>query len=159
MTRYKAIADMVKRIVFVEPEGGKVIEIPCVNSNVKKDSIWYALDTSLTTLETIPVVKEFTDVFDEVSCLPPHREISFRIDLILNAKPVVHVVRRMATKEREELKVQTLELLSKGLIRASYLSWRAATKFVPKSDGDLRICVDYRDLNKQTLKISTLFPA
>ena len=55
-------------------------------------------------------------------------------------------------KEKEELGSQTRELLWKGLIRPSFSAWGAAVVFVLKSDGTLRLCVDYRDLNKQTLK-------
>ena len=103
-------------------------------------------------METIRVVKKFVDVFEEVKCLPPHREIEFRIDLIPNARPVVHAKRRMAPKEMNELKKQTDELLAKGFIRPSRSNWGAAVVFVPKSDGSLRLCVDYRDLNKETIK-------
>lgn len=64
----------------------------------------YALDCSDSKLETIPVVKEFANVFCEINCLPPHGEIEFRIDLIPNARPIVHPNRRMAPKEKEELR-------------------------------------------------------
>lgn len=49
----------------------------------------------------------------------------------------------MAPKEREELNNQTQELLKKGLIRQSHLSWGSAIVFVAKSDGSLRLCIDY----------------
>ena len=60
--------------------------------------------------------------------------------------------RRMAPKEVQELEKQTRDLLSKGLIRPSFSSWGSAVVFVVKSDGSLRLCVDYRELNKVTIK-------
>ena len=58
----------------------------------------------------------------------------------------------MAPKEKAELKSQIDDLSAKGLIRRSSSEWGAAVVFVTKSDGSLRMCVDYRDLNKLTLK-------
>ena len=60
--------------------------------------------------------------------------------------------RRMAPKEVQELEKQTRDLLSKGLIRPSFSSWGSAVVFVVKSDGSLRLCVDYRELNKVTIR-------
>jgi hypothetical protein len=59
---------------------------------------------------------------------------------------------RMDVKDLVELKKQIKELLSKGFIRPSSLPWGAPTLFVDKKDGSRRMCVDYRSLNKVTIK-------
>ena len=84
--------------------------------------------------------------------LPPRQEIDFRIYLVDNAKPVALPVRHMAPKERKELSKQVKELLEKGFIRWSISEWGAPVVFATKADGSLRLCVDYRELNKLTKK-------
>ena len=112
----------------------------------------YSLDSSPVNLQSTRVVKFYPDVFGEVTALPPKREIDFRIDLIPGARPVVLPPRRMAPREKVELRKQIEDLSSKGLIRPNYSKWGAAVVFVTKSDGSLRMCVDYRELNKLTMK-------
>ena len=151
LTKYEAEVNCAERIVKIRTELGHIY-IPCHGSNPNREEFWSALELIPTSMEKIPIVRNFADVFEEVENLPPQREIEFRIDLIPNARPVVHPIRRMTPKEKEELGDQTRQLLWKGLIRPSFSNWGAAVVFVPKSDGTLRLCVDYRDLNKQTLK-------
>ena len=58
----------------------------------------------------------------------------------------------MAPTELRELKDQLQELLSKGFIRPSASPWGAPVLFVKKKDGSFRMCIDYRYLNKVTVK-------
>ena len=64
----------------------------------------------------------------------------------------------MASLELKELKLQLQELLEKGFIRQSVSPWGAPMHFVKKKDGTLRLCIDYRQLNKLTLKNKYLLP-
>ena len=106
-----------------------------------------------TRLEDIPIVKEFPDVFpDDISGLPPDREVEFTIDLIPGTEPISIPPYRMAPAELRELKAQLEELLSKGLIRPSISPWGALVLFVKKKDGSLRLCIDYRQLNRVTIR-------
>ncbi|GJW35200.1 putative reverse transcriptase domain-containing protein [Tanacetum coccineum] len=87
-----------------------------------------------------------------VTGLPPVREIEFRIDLIPGASPVVKSPYRLAPSEMLELSNQLKELQEKGFIRPSHSPWGAPVLFVKKKDGAMRMCIDYRELNKLTIK-------
>ena len=106
-----------------------------------------------TRLEDIPIIKEFPDVFpDDISGLPPDREVKFTIDLIPETEPISIPPYRMAPAELRELKAQLEDLLSKGFIRLSISPWGAPVLFVKKKDGSLRLCIDYRQLNRVTIR-------
>ncbi|GKE57158.1 putative reverse transcriptase domain-containing protein, partial [Tanacetum coccineum] len=94
-----------------------------------------------------------TKVFsDDLLGLPPSREIKFRIDLIPGAMPVAKSPYRLAPSEMEELSSQLRELQDKGFIRPSSSPWGASVLFVKKKDGSFRMCIDYKELNKLTIK-------
>ncbi|GKC27438.1 putative reverse transcriptase domain-containing protein [Tanacetum coccineum] len=104
-------------------------------------------------LEDVPVIRDFPEVFpDELPGLPPPRQVEFRIDLILGAAPVARAPYRLAPSEMKELSKQLQELSEKGFIRPSSSPWGAPVLFVKKKDGSFRMCIDYRELNKLTIK-------
>ncbi|KAA0067829.1 retrotransposon protein, putative, Ty3-gypsy subclass [Cucumis melo var. makuwa] len=103
--------------------------------------------------EDVPVVKEFLEVFpDDLSGLPPDREIEFTIELLPGIAPISQAPYRMASSELKELKMQLQELVDKGCIRPSVSPWGAPVLFVKKKDGTLRLCIEYRQLNKVTIR-------
>ncbi|KAL0556138.1 hypothetical protein IC582_004648 [Cucumis melo] len=114
----------------------------------------YVMDTqaSKLKLEDIPMVREFPDVFlKELSGLPFDKEIEFSIDLVFGIAPISQAPYRMAPMELRELKLQLQELVD-GFIRPSASPWGASMLFVKKKDATLRLCIDYRQLNKVTIR-------
>ena len=104
-------------------------------------------------LEDVPVVRDFLDVFpDDLPGLPLEREIDFPIDLVPGTAPISLPPYRMAPAELKELKAQFQELVDGGFIRPSISPWGAPVLFVKKKDGTWRLCIDYIQLNKVTIR-------
>ncbi|GKC25848.1 putative reverse transcriptase domain-containing protein [Tanacetum coccineum] len=104
-------------------------------------------------MEDIPVVREFPKVFPEdLLGLPPVRQVEVQIDLIPGAAPVTQAPYRLAPSEMQELSNQLQELAEQGFIRPNTSPWRAPILFVKNKDGSFRMCIDYRELNKLTIK-------
>ncbi|GKE71094.1 putative reverse transcriptase domain-containing protein [Tanacetum coccineum] len=103
-------------------------------------------------LENISVVREFPEVFlEDLPGLPPVRQVEFQIDLIPGETLVARALYRLAPSEMQELsKLQ--ELADQGFIRPSTSPWEAPVLFVKKKDGSFRMCINYRELNKLTIK-------
>ncbi|GJY37910.1 hypothetical protein Tco_0424274 [Tanacetum coccineum] len=110
-------------------------------------------------LEDISVVKEFPDIFlEDLPGLPPVRQVEFQIDLIPGASPIARTPYRLAPLEMQELCNQLQELTDQGFIRPSPSPWGALVLFVKKKNGSFRMCIDYRELNKLTIKNRYLLP-
>ena len=100
-------------------------------------------------LDGIRAVRDFSDVFpDDLPGLPPQREIDFAIELAPGTEPISKAPYRMAPAELKELKEQLQDLLDKGFIHPSVSPWGAPVLFVKKKDGSMRLCINYRELNK-----------
>ncbi|GJY47364.1 putative reverse transcriptase domain-containing protein [Tanacetum coccineum] len=105
-------------------------------------------------LEDVPIVQDFPEVFPEdLSGLPPTRQVEFQIYLIPDATLVAREPYRLAPSEMKELSDQLKELSDKGFIRPSSSPWGAPFLFVKKKDGSFRMCIDYRELNKLTFQV------
>nr|GFB17539.1 putative reverse transcriptase domain-containing protein [Tanacetum cinerariifolium] len=110
-------------------------------------------------LEDVPIVRNFPEVFpEELTGLPSTRPVEFQIDLVPGAAPVAWAPYRLAPSEMKELAEQLKELFDKGFIRPSSAPWGAPVLFVKKKDGSFRMCIDYRELNKLTVKNRYLLP-
>jgi hypothetical protein len=103
-------------------------------------------------LEDHEVLREFKDVFQEVPGLPLRRDIDFSINLMLGTTQVSKAPYRMSTPELKELQLQLKELVKKGYICPNVSPWGAPVLFVKKKDGTLRLCTDFRQLNKVIVK-------
>nr|KYP67681.1 Transposon Ty3-I Gag-Pol polyprotein [Cajanus cajan] len=129
-----------------------------VKVSLQEDAQVYMLLASLNfesnvLVNELPVVCDFSDVFsDDMSSLPPRREVEFSIDLVPGTRPIFIAPYRMLPVELVELKKQIEDLLEKGFVRPSVSPWGAPVLLVKKKDGSMRLCVDYRQLNKVTIK-------
>ncbi|GJX37056.1 putative nucleotidyltransferase, ribonuclease H [Tanacetum coccineum] len=140
----------------------KVVRIPLLDGKVlrvlgerpkEKARLLMSTKASDKKQEEIIMVRDFPEVFsDDLSGLPPLWEIEFWIELILGAVPIAKSPYRLAPSKLEELLGQLKELQDKGFIRPRSSPWGAPVLFVKKKDGSFRMCIDYRELNKLTVK-------
>ncbi|KAL0402680.1 UNVERIFIED_CONTAM: Retrovirus-related Pol polyprotein from transposon [Sesamum latifolium] len=130
--QHRAVVDCYKKEVMIESSG--------------ESRVVFVGDRQVNpTLEKIPVVRDFPD---DLPGLPPHREVDFAIETLPGVAPISIAPYRMAPVELLELKKQLEELLEKGFIQPSTSPWGALVLFVKKKDGSMRLCVDYRQLNR-----------
>ena len=149
LTRHDGTIACAARTVSLTNHEGT--QVTCHTLGCKPDPIVYSLEAK--TLEEVPVVDEYPDVFpDELPGMPPDRDIEFIIELIPGTAPIAKRPYRMAAGELVELKEQLRELQQKGYVRPSSSPWGSPVLFVKKKDGSMRMCVDYRSLNEVTIK-------
>ncbi|KAJ9522138.1 hypothetical protein QJQ45_005140 [Haematococcus lacustris] len=105
-------------------------------------------------LDCSPIVQEYADVFpsDLPHGLPPERSVDHRIELQQAKPPPARPIYNVSSGELAELKQQIGELLDKGFIRPSTSPYASGVLLVRKKDGSFRMCIDYRPLNRLTIK-------
>ena len=109
--------------------------------------IAHVINTSVSrvNLENVPMVYEFSNVFlDNLSRLPPDKELEFGIEVLSGSTPISIPPYRMAPMELNELKIQLQDLVDKGFIKLSVSPWDASVLFVKKKSETMRLCIDYR---------------
>jgi hypothetical protein len=149
ITTHKGVISTSPRLVtLVHPDGTRVTFEPMKSRDIPAV---YSLHTRA--ISDVPMVCEFEDVFPEdLSSLPPDRDVEFVINLVSGTAPIAQSPYRMAEVELKLLKAELDSLLEKGFIRPSASPWGSPALFVPKKDGTQRLCVDYRALNAVTIK-------
>nr|CAN83940.1 hypothetical protein VITISV_007965 [Vitis vinifera] len=104
-------------------------------------------------LEDIPIIEDYPNVFlNNLHDMPLEKEMEFTIDLIPRTTPISKTSYKMTPIELKELKIQLQELLDKGFIRLNVSPWGAPILFVKKNDGSTRLCINYRELNRVTVR-------
>eukprot|EP00253_Pinus_taeda_P015903 PITA_15903 len=174
LEKHWSLVDCKTKIIYYRDQQGnskevqgikRPVQVRPITANQLVKCIWkgcqvYAIQVGFAnskdktaSLNNIPVIQEFADVFpEEIPGLPPRRDIDFTIELVPGAAPVSRAPYRMNIPELTELKMQLQELLEKNYIRPSVSPWGAPVLFVKKKEGTLRMCIDYRQLNKLTIK-------
>jgi hypothetical protein len=151
------------------PSQLQVYAFPTIKKLIRRNQIDSIILASIQSIDNTPLTSsysslsspdakflltEFQDVFPPQlpSLLPPKREIDHRIELTQTSPPTLRAVYRMSPLELDELKKQLDELIAAGFVRPSKSPFGAPVLFVKKKDGTMRMCVDYRDLNRITVK-------
>jgi len=152
---------------------GLIINFPCDSSSKSQGSRYENFSSTNNPIEVatinfksekIPEIPEeliqLKEVFDErkPNCLPPHRVYDCSIDLKPNTTPFYGPLYQLTVEEQKALKEYIDENLAKGFIKPSKSPYGAPVMFVPKKDGSLRLVVDYRRLNQDTIRNSYPLP-
>ncbi|GJR81787.1 putative reverse transcriptase domain-containing protein [Tanacetum coccineum] len=146
LAKYQAIIVCAEKIVRI-PWGNETLVVHVFLAHVTTNEVEDKSEKKR--LEDVPIVRDFPE---DLPGLPPTRQVEFQIDLVPGAAPVARAPYRLAPSEMKELSEQLKELSDKGFIRPSSSPWGAPVLFVKKKDGSFWMCIDYRELNKLTVK-------
>jgi len=150
MKEHCIILDTSSRVIRLNSPTNGPMDIHLSQHEIPTGAVFHLEAKSL---EEIPVVCEYPDVFPEdLPGMHPDRDIEFVIELQPGTTPISRRPYRITPSELAELKVQLQELQDKHFIRLSTSPWGCPALFVKKKDHGLRLCVDYRPLNAVTIK-------
>ena len=112
----------------------------------KKGKIYYAQ-------EIHRIIHKHSKVFGPIPPgVPPHRGVANIIDLEEGEKPVITMPYRHPNKYKDKIEKAIKEMLDMGHIRPSSSPFASSMVLVKKKDGTMRMCIDFRALNKKTIK-------
>jgi len=116
--------------------------------------LWAGDDGEDISLRLLPEYQDYADIFSEemINFLPKHTEYDHRIDLVLSSDLSRNHIYRLTVRELQVLKESINKMEQSGKIRRSSSRISAPILFVPKPDGTLWLCVDYRGLDKISIK-------
>jgi hypothetical protein len=155
MTAFEGVIDIAKRTITLTTPEKKHIRFKSA-FKLKGSKVNSLKGVSM---DEVPIVKEYPDVFpEELQGMPPDRVVEFIIDLLPRTRPIAKRPYKMDIEELKELKKQLKERLDKGFIQQSSSSWGAPVFFVEKKDSSKRLVVDYHWLNEVSIKTNTHCP-
>jgi hypothetical protein len=157
LSKHKVLIDYAKKSVKLTTLDGKEMEFIAAPVVTTKGVANHVKVNKMDPIQgsEVSVVNEFPDVFpEELSGMPPDRDIEFVTELKADTTPIYKTPYRMATPELAKLKEHLKELLEKGFIHPSLSPWGAPMIFALKKDVTQRLCVDYRALNEVTVLLS-----
>ncbi|GJW38198.1 putative reverse transcriptase domain-containing protein [Tanacetum coccineum] len=127
--------------------GKKEVHVP-----LKKKTLVVKGDDGVSRLKVVSCMKVRKCISRGLARILPSRQVEFEIELVPGTAPVARAPYRLTPSEMKELARQLQELSDKGFIRPSSSPWGAPVLFVKKKDGSFCMCIDYRELNKSTIK-------
>ena len=131
---------------------GTVLEIHHLPTVSTTPAQLYSVDDLQLPDSVMRLLRNFQDVFQPPSALPPTRSCDHAIPLIEGARPVNIRPYRFSPAIKDEIESQVAEMLQSGLIQHSDSAFSSPVLLVKKKDNFWRFCVDYRHLNALTVK-------